>query len=125
VSAQHKPEETLRGLIERDGRYQADAYRFVFEGLDYTLKHLGRKGHVSGRELLEGIRLHALDQFGGLAPLVFRQWGVHGTEDFGEIVFNLVGAGLMGKTDHDTKDDFRNVYDFAAVFSIESPKRPR
>lgn len=121
---ERNPEAVLCGLTERDPRYRADAYRFIFEALGHTLKHLGRKGgHVTGRELLEGIRLYALEQFGGLAPMVFAGWGVTSTEDFGEIVFNLVGAGLMGKTDHDSKEDFRNAYDFADAFQIRSAPR--
>lgn len=113
-----RTEDELERVIARDGRYLRDAYHFVFEALDYTLKHINRKGHVSGRELLEGLRLYALDQFGGLAPMVFNGWGVRATDDFGEIVFNLVDAGLMGKTDTDTRDDFRAVFDFDEAFGV-------
>lgn len=114
-----KHPDPLRRIQEKDRRYSPEAYRFIFEALDFTLKKGGRRGgHVTGRDLLEGIRGYATEQFGGLAPLVFRQWGVHRTEDFGEIVFNLVDAGLMGKTDADSKDDFRNGYDFDEAFSI-------
>ncbi len=116
-----RPDDLLRDLVARDGRYRPDAYRFVFEGLDYTLRSLGRKGgHVSGRELLEGIRDCALDQFGGLAGLVFEQWGIRCTGDFGEIVFNLVEAGLMGKTESDSREDFRDVYEFRDVFRVDA-----
>lgn len=119
--ATRRPEDLLRDLVARDPRYRPDAYRFVFEALDYTLKSLGRKaGHVSGRELLEGIRDCALEQFGGLAGLVFDQWGVRATQDFGEMVFNLVEAGLMGKTETDSREDFRNVYDFRDVFRVDA-----
>jgi uncharacterized repeat protein (TIGR04138 family) len=123
-----RPDDLLRDLVARDPRYRPDAYRFVFEGLDYTLKHLGRKGgHVTGRQLLEGIRDFALDQFGGLAGLVFEQWGIRCTGDFGEIVFNLVEAGLMGKTESDTREDFRDVYAFDEVFRVDAvaPQKSR
>ena len=125
--ATRRPDELLRDLVARDPRYRPDAYRFVFEALDFTLKSLDRDGgHVTGRELLEGIRDHALDEFGGLAGLVFDQWGVRSTSDFGEIVFNLVEAGLMGKTENDTREDFRDVYDFRSVFRVDaSPQRAR
>jgi uncharacterized repeat protein (TIGR04138 family) len=119
--ATRRPEDLLRDLVARDPRYRPDAYRFVFEALDYTLKSIGRQaGHVSGRELLEGIRDCALEQFGGLAGLVLDQWGVRATQDFGEIVFNLVEAGLMGKTETDSREDFRNVYDFRDVFRVDA-----
>jgi uncharacterized repeat protein (TIGR04138 family) len=120
-----KTEDALRRLTERDSRYDIDAYRFVFESLDFTLKHIGRRsGHVSGRELAEGIKLYALDRFGGLAPMVFGCWGVRSTDDFGEIVFGLVDAELMGRTDDDTKDDFHNAFSFADAFSIQRMSLP-
>jgi uncharacterized repeat protein (TIGR04138 family) len=123
-----RPTDVLRDLVAKDPRFRPDAYRFVFEALDYTLKALGREGgHVSGRELLEGIRDFALEQFGGLAGLVFDQWGVRTTADVGEIVFNLVEAGLMGKTKTDSREDFRDVYDFRDVFRIDAaaPQKSR
>lgn len=126
--ATRRPDDLLRDLVARDPRYRPDAYRFVFESLDYTLKSLERTGgHVSGRELLEGIRDFALDQFGGLAGLVFDQWGVRCTGDFGEIVFNLVEAGLMGKTESDSREDFRDVYEFRDVFRVDAaaPQKSR
>ncbi len=117
----------LARILAHDSRYTPDGYRFIFEALDFTLKTVGRKaGHVNGRELLEGVRVHALDQFGGLAPMVFNTWGVRTTDDFGEIVFNLVEAGLMGKTESDSKEDFRGVYEFDDVFAVRSEtKRAR
>ena len=119
--ATRRPDDLLRDLVARDPRYRPDAYRFVFEALDFTLKSLGRAGgHVSGRELLEGIRDYALDQFGGLAGLAFDQWGVRSTGDVGEIVFNLVEAGLMGKTDSDSREDFHDVYEFSDVFRVDA-----
>lgn len=126
--ATRRPDDLLRDLVARDPRYRPDAYRFVFEALDYTLKARGRAGgHVSGRELLEGIRDFALDQFGGLAGLVFDQWGIRCTGDFGEIVFNLVEAGLMGKTENDSREDFRDVYEFQDVFRVDAvaPQKSR
>ncbi len=118
---ERKAHEVLREIVERDTRYRRDAYCFVFEALDFTVKKVViRQGHVSGRELLEGIRLYALDQFGGLAPLVFNTWGVTRTEDFGEIVFNLVEASLMGRTENDSKEDFANGYAFENTFTVEA-----
>lgn len=113
-----------RKVLARDARYDVNAYRFVFEALAYTQRLYERdpesrepgRRHVTGQELLEGIRDCAAAQFGPLAPVVFRSWGVMRTEDFGEIVFNLVEAGLMGKTETDTRKDFANGYDFDEAF---------
>lgn len=106
-----------------DRRYPIQAYQFVFEALDYTVHRLKKnlsspleqERHVTGRELLEGIKEYAIDQFGYMARTVFEQWGTVRGADFGEIVFNLVENGLMGKTESDTKDDFNIGYDFQKV----------
>jgi uncharacterized repeat protein (TIGR04138 family) len=66
--------------------------------------------HVSGRELLEGICDLALREFGLMAPVVFERWGIARTDDFGEIVFALIDAGVLSKTDADRKEDFQNVF---------------
>jgi uncharacterized repeat protein (TIGR04138 family) len=111
----------LEEVIRRDPRYAYEAYEFLFDALKHTQKLLGRQTaddagpeqvqHVSGPQLLEGVRDLALKEFGLLARTVFRLWGVNKTDDFGEIVFNLVEAGHMSKTDEDTRADFRDVYD--------------
>lgn len=109
-------ERGIRDLVAKDPRYPFEAYGFLFEALEFTVREIGEKRHISGRELLEGIRKMAVAQFGGLARMVFDGWNVRKTDDFGEIVFNLVEAGLMGKTDQDSKEDFHDVYDFDEAF---------
>ena len=116
-------EERLKCVVERDGRYHVNAYRFVYEALDYTVKQLERKRHISGRELLEGIKNLAIEQFGGLAVMVFDVWGVRRTADFGNIVFNLVEAEMMSRSEDDTREDFDEVYKFGEVFRIDSKPR--
>ena len=114
-------EEAL-GLIEaKDTRYHREAYLFVREALDYTQKTIardsrGRIRHVSGQELLQGIRAYALQQFGPMAGMVLGEWGVLNCKDFGEIVFNMVEIGLLAKTDKDTRADFENGYSFEDAF---------
>lgn len=108
-------------ICEKDPRYQPEAYVFLVEALDATMKVIFKENpdhakHVSGKELLEGIRVHALSEFGPLAFTVFREWGVLTTQDFGEIVFRLVEAGRLGKTETDTIDDFKNVFSFEEAF---------
>jgi uncharacterized repeat protein (TIGR04138 family) len=112
----------LEEITEKDTRYKPDAYEFVMQALWFTQKRLNRKGHVSGRELLGGIREFGLDQYGPLARTVFDYWGIKKTEDFGEIVFNMVENGLLGKTDRDSREDFKNVYDFNEAFDSRKIK---
>ena len=103
-------------LINRDRRYDPESYSFVMAALDFTRKGLNRKGHVSGQELLEGIRGYALEEFGPMARTVLGHWGITTTNDFGEIVFNMLDTGLLGKSEQDSKEDFNNRFDFKAVF---------
>ena len=37
--------------------------------------------------------------------------------DFGEIVFNLVEHGILGRTENDSLEDFENGYEFATAFN--------
>lgn len=114
-------EEALDLIRAKDSRYERDCYLFVREALDHTQKTIGRdtRGrirHVTGQELLEGIRDYASNQFGPMAMTVFEQWGVHTCQDFGEIVFNMVEIGLLAKTDRDSREDFAGGYDFFDAF---------
>jgi uncharacterized repeat protein (TIGR04138 family) len=106
----------LEVLTADDTRYKLESYVFVINALGFTMQGLSRRGHVSGHELLDGIRTLAKKEFGPMARTVFESWGVTTTEDFGEIVFNLVDAGILGKTERDSRDDFRDVFDFDEVF---------
>ena len=112
-------EKALRYLIRNDPRYPADAYRFLFDALRHTVERMPKTRHVTGQELLEGIRDFARDQFGGMARVVLNHWNIQKTEDFGTMVFNLVNVNLMGRTEKDTIDDFRDGYDFKDAFPID------
>ena len=106
----------VEGLCRRDRRYKPEAYTFVLAGLTFTVSRLPEPRHLTGQELLEGLRLFGLDQFGPLTTQVFEHWGVRSTEDFGRIVFNLVEARLLRKTEEDSLEDFKGGYDFSSAF---------
>ncbi len=113
--------EGVPRICDKDTRYAADAYFFVRESLDCTVKQLGRNKsarwrHVTGKELMDGMRQHALHEFGPMVRTVLKTWGVETTRDFGNIVFNLVNAGLLGRTDDDKVEDFDNGYSFDDAF---------
>ncbi len=121
-------EAALEKVLARDPRYHRDAYAFVREALDYTQKRVGRANggklrHVTGQELLEGIREFALQQFGPMTLTVFEEWGIRQCSDFGEIVFNLIEAGVLSKTESDSRADFAQGYDFEEAF--RKPFLPR
>src|SRR5262249_8962465 len=118
-------EEGLEAVIAKDPRYHRDAYLFVRDALDFTKTTFAdrRKSleateqlHVTGQELLAGIRTYALAQLGPVEMTVLEEWGVMRCEDFGEIVFNMVDGGLLSKTDTDSRDDFQGGYSFDEAF---------
>ncbi len=114
-------EEALELIRAKDARFDRDAYLFVREALDHTQRTIGKHNrgrirHVTGQELLSGIRDYALAQFGPMTPTVLEEWGVHTCQDFGEIVFNMVEIGLLAKTESDSRSDFEGGYDFYDAF---------
>src|SRR6201997_2185979 len=113
--------EALESVLGRDTRYHRDGYIFLRDALDFTTKQQKKaKGvsvrHVTGPELLDGVRQYALREFGPMVMTVFDSWGIRSCEDIGNMVFNLIGAGVFGKTEKDSIEDFKNVYDFEEVF---------
>ena len=113
-------DEALDRILAKDPRFSREAYLFLRESLDFTQKlikeHRGQIRHVSGQELLDGIRRFGLQQFGPMTATVFEEWGVKNSRDYGEIVFNMLEIGLLAKTDQDSREDFQNGYDFTEAF---------
>lgn len=109
-------------IVRKDTRYKADAYEFIMHALWFTQGKLKKIGHITGKELLEGIREYGLEQYGPLTKMVFQHWGIETTEDFGEIVFNMVKNGLLRKAKEDTLDDFKNVYNFSEALDVFNVK---
>ena len=66
--------------------------------------------------MLLGIKDLGLKQYGRMTRAVFEHWGVTTTDDFGNIVFNMIEARVLGRNDTDKIEDFKNVYDFKTVF---------
>jgi uncharacterized repeat protein (TIGR04138 family) len=141
------PSHPLAKLLKRDKRYKFDAYLFIFESLEFAEKSSGlgeekaaeedepapapKRGksraqrHLTGQQLCEAVRRYAIEQFGLMAKAVLNSWGLHGTGDIGNIVFNLIDIEQMKKTKHDKREDFENVFDFQTAFvrdfKIEPP----
>lgn len=124
--------EAVELIIEADSRYPRDSYFFLRDALDQTVKlrkrQIGESGHVTGQQLCEGIRQHALKQFGPMVPTVMEYWGIRKTDDFGNMVWNLIELGVFGKTQKDSIDDFKDVFSFQEAFvapyqPTSSPKK--
>jgi len=126
-------EDVVEAICARGSKFAPDAYHFVNDALGFTLKKLSKRGvpksaqarHVTGQELLHGIRCYALEQFGPMTRFMLEAWGVQKCEDFGCIVFALVEEGVFGKTDGDSLEDFGGGYDFEEAFVKPfKPQRP-
>ena len=116
--------EIVTLICKEDRRFDRKAYDFVRLALDQTVKDLRKKDgaraersrHVTGPELLEGLRTYALDQYGPLAKTVLNAWGISRCRDFGDIVFNLIEYNVFSKTENDRREDFSDIYDFDEAF---------
>jgi len=109
----------LTFIVASDPRYAKEAYFFVRDGLHKAQKMFwepGKPGHISGAQLLEGLRELAIETYGKQAKAQLNSWGIFKCEDFGEIIFNLVEARLLARQEGDTKADFQGGYNFDAAF---------
>lgn len=119
-------DDAIAGIVERDPRFHPDSYSLLRDALDFTMRGIvkteGEERHVTGVELLEGFRKHALEEFGPMTFSVLDDWGVGSSGDVGEMVFNMIGVGVFGESDNDSLEDFVGVYDFEDAFL--APFRP-
>jgi uncharacterized repeat protein (TIGR04138 family) len=109
-------ETIVEAIHECDTRYKPDSYAFVMEALAYTQKKFKAQRHVSAAEILDGMKELLLAKYGPMAIAVLQYWGIKSTEDFGNIIFNLIERKILSKTEEDSSERFRNAYDFQEVF---------
>ncbi len=129
MTTKQSVQQRIQAMAARASAYEPEAYHFVFHALDFVLEYedrapcqrgqpLAPDRHVSAEQLLSGLREFAIDQYGPLARLVLERWGIYRTEDFGEIVFDLVEGGLLNKQETDRKSDFSNGFSFHDAFDF-------
>lgn len=125
-------------LLRTDPRYRLEAYQFVRDGLTYAQEILKigsdepledeaedePERHLTGQQLCEAIRQYALEQYGLMAQVVLKNWGITSTGDLGNIVYNLIEVQLMKKSKRDRREDFDNVYSFDEAFRQEFRIQP-
>lgn len=121
-------EESVASILKRNSRYDAQAYLFLKDSLDYTLKRFSKGGeehgrHVSGEELLAGFRDHALEQFGPMASTLMVEWGVNECGDVGNMVFEMIEEQVFGKQESDCHADFEG--SFKLLDSLREPFLPQ
>lgn len=131
---------SLYQIVNQDPRYPVEAYWFVRDALAFAADTLElgvesyedpdldpeaeaerarRERHLTGQQLCEAIRQYALQQYGFMAQIVLKTWNIDRTGCFGDIVYNMIGVGLMRKSSDDKRSHFDNVYDFKTVFDRE------
>lgn len=134
--------QAMYDLLQSDPRYKFEAYQFVREALAFAQENpsliespqhgnaplspasetasaaeaVSTGRHITGQQLCEACRLYAVQQYGYLARMVLRSWGVQSTGDFGEIVYNLIRIEQMRKSESDRREDFDDVYGFETAF---------
>ncbi len=106
----------IEKIFTKYEHYKLEAYHFLLAALHHTVAKLPKPRHVTGPELLDGIREYALEQYGPLTRTVLNYWGIRKTVDFGHIVFALVEAGILRKQPEDKIEDFENIFDFEQAF---------
>jgi uncharacterized repeat protein (TIGR04138 family) len=114
-------EEILGKLQEQNPRFHGKAYLFLLSALHWVLAELEEPRHITGGELAHGVRELALKQYGPMARTVLAHWGIHETEDLGDIVFAMVECGVLIKREEDRREDFQDVFDFEEVFERDYP----
>jgi uncharacterized repeat protein (TIGR04138 family) len=114
-------EDVLAKIVEQNPRYHREAYIFLREALEFTQKSISKANknqvrHITGQELLNGIREYGLAVFGPMTITVLEEWGIKSCEDFGNMVFLMIENNLLRKTDQDRPEDFKCGYNFDEAF---------
>ena len=118
-------------IMDDAGGFSPACYPFIRDGLAHTVEMIhgqdaavaelapeDESRPVNGQQLCFGLRDYGIERYGLLARDVLGRWGIRQTEDFGKIIFAMVEAGLMRKTEDDTLEDFQGVYDFDDAFDV-------
>ncbi len=113
----------VEDIHTRDSRYNEGVYEFVMQALSYTQKKFKKTKHVTSEELLLGIKELLLTNFGPMTLTVLKHWGIESTDDFGNVVYNLVEDKILSRSDEDDFEKFKDAYDFKKVFKEEYERK--
>ena len=143
------PEENflIFQAVAQDNRYPVEAYQFVREAMAFaddtvemdeytcdsgvaeeTVAVRSQERHLTGQQLCEAIRRYAMNQFGYMARIVLKNWGIESTSNLGDIVYNMIDAGIMKKSARDRRSHFDDVFTFDVLesdFAISNSVAPR
>lgn len=106
---------------KRDDRYPVAAFCYVAKCLKRLLASSEGKGgnhpHVSGKDICLALKQSFLDDFGTLARGILEQWNLKETNDFGNIIYDLIDVKLLTTSPQDSRSDFVDVYLFKDAFT--------
>ncbi len=112
---------------EIDPRYPVAAFCYLAKCLKRLLERKSVEnggapsGHVSGKDVCMEMRDSLLRDFGHTAQGVLAQWNIFETSDFGNIVYDLIGIGLLSASPQDSRTDFDDIFDFAKELNPPLP----
>ena len=114
-------DQSIRKILQKDERFQKEAYEFLKQALDYTVEDQEKQNpnkdqHVTATQLLIGFRDLALKEYGPMAATLLSEWGISSCSHIGDMVFLLINEGMFGKQDSDSRSDFTEIYDFESAF---------
>ena len=110
--SQNDIEQVIGRLLVKDPRYTPEAYCFVSEAVNYTVAKLDAHRHVSALELLEGAKAFAAGKYGVVSGLVLESWGLRSARDLGQVVYLLIGEGVLSASEDDDIEDFNVEFSF-------------
>jgi uncharacterized repeat protein (TIGR04138 family) len=104
-----------------ESRYAYEAFDFFCDAVTFTQETLGRMPredddartdyHITAAELCRGACELAVQEFGLMAWIVFKQWGITTTSDIGQVIFELIESDRLSKSDRDDPADFHDLFD--------------
>ncbi len=120
-------QERLRTIMKERGLYSEHAYMFMF---DVVTGILFRQRHVDAPQIQKAIEVVAQDQFGYLAKLVFKRWGLNTSNDFGKIMDDMVKAGILVENKDQESSTLDSLFTIDELFNEQkfkfkfTPRRP-
>jgi len=113
-------ENTITNLARKRGDFRAEAYYFTLDALNHQVEELSVRRHLSGPEVLGGVVRLAHRRFGEEAARILNGWGITCTRHVGEIIYDLIEAGILSKTEDDRLEDFEGGFDLNDALNEES-----
>ncbi len=102
-------ESVIENIMKKHDEYAPDAYEFLRQAMDTAAQRFNKdekNRHLSAEELYLGVCAQALEEYGPLARAVLQHWGIRESRDVGHIVYNLIEAGVFGKQEDDSLEQF-------------------